>query len=110
MQLKTFKKLTGINVISETRAKNMYGAWNKHFLSSEIKVFMFKFYNNTLGTNLRVSKFNYEINPECTFCSINGPHPASREDFAHLFFHCPTTKKIIQEFFDKYMTIQVPEC
>ena len=27
-----------------------------------------------------------------------------------LVFHCPTTKKIIQEFFDKYMTIQVPEC
>ena len=71
---------------------------------------MFKFYNNTLGTNLRVSKFNYEISPECTFCSINGPHPASREDFVHLFFHCPTTKKIIQEFFHKYMTIQVPEC
>ena len=109
-QFKTFKKLTGINAISENRAKNMFGAWNKQFLSSEIKVFMFKFYNNTLGTNLRVSKFNYEISPECTFCSINGPHPASREDFVHLFFHCPTTKKIIQEFFHKYMTIQVPEC
>ena len=71
---------------------------------------MFKFYNNILGTNLRVSKFNYEINPECTFCSINGLHPASQEDFSHLFFHCPTTKKIIQDFCDKYMTIQVPDC
>ena len=71
---------------------------------------MFKFYNNILGTNLRVSKFNREKNPECTFCSISGPFPANREDFSHLFFHCPTTKKIIEEFFDKYMTIQVPDC
>ena len=104
-QLKTFKKLTGITEISEIHAKNLYGAWNKHFLSSEIKVFMFKFYNNILGTNLRVSKFNHEKNSECTFCLISGPFPANREDFSHLFFHCPTTKKIIQEFFDKYYEI-----
>ena len=58
LQLKTYKKLTHIADITENRAKSMYGAWNKLFLSSEIKVFLYKFYNNILGTNLRVSKFN----------------------------------------------------
>ena len=109
-QLKTYKKLTCIVDITENRAKSMYGAWNKLFLPSEIKVFLYKFYNNILGTNLRVSKFNRETNPECTFCSINGPFPVPREDFSHIFFNCPSTKKIIEEFFDEYMTISFTTC
>ena len=92
-QLKTYKKLTCIADITENRAKSMYGAWNKLFLSSEIKVFLYKFYNNILGTNLRVSKFNRKTNPECTFSAINGPFPVPREDFSHIFFNCPSTKK-----------------
>ena len=67
---KACKKLTNITEITEIRAKSLYGAWNRIFLPAEIKVLLFKFYNFILGTNLRVSKFNHEINPECTFCSI----------------------------------------
>ena len=88
----------------------MYGAWNKLFLPSEIKVFLFKFYNNILGTNLRVSKFNRETKPECTFCPINGPFPVPREDFSHIFFNCPSMKKIVIDFFEEYMTINVTTC
>ena len=88
----------------------MYGAWNKLFLPSEIKVFLFKFYNNILGTNLRVSKFNRETKPECTFCAINRPFPVPREDFSHIFFNCPSMNKIVVDFFEEYMTINVTTC
>ena len=73
-------------------------------------IFLFKFYNNILATNLRVSKLNRETNPECTFCAINGPFPVPREDFSHIFFNCPSTKKIVDDFFDEYMTINVTTC
>ena len=57
-----------------------------------------------------MSKFNCETNPECTFYAINGPFPVPREDFSHIFFNCPSTKKIIEEVFDEYMTISFTTC
>ena len=109
-QLKTYKKITGIENMTEIRAKSLFGAWNQHILGSDNRVFLFKFYNNILGTNLRVSKFNRDINRECTFCTLSKSFPAPREEFAHIFYFCPHSEKIIREFFSKYTTIKLPDC
>ena len=34
----------------------------------------------------------------------------AREDFAHIFYFCPHSEKIIKEFFSKYTTIEMPDC
>ena len=109
-QVKTFARLTGSVNTDIRRLKSMMGAWNNNFLPGKIRIFLFKFYNNILGLNSRVAKFNREKDPSCTFCSISNLRPAKQETFAHVFYYCETTNKLLTEFFKRYFTINLPEC
>jgi hypothetical protein len=60
-------------------------------------VFKFKYYNNILGLNTRVTHFNADVNAACTFCSITGPWPAASETMLHLFFYCPYVAKLFKK-------------
>ena len=81
----------------------------KKILPGKICTFPFKFYNNSLGLNSRVAKFNNTVDPGCTFCSLTNTRPVCKESFAHLFYYCNTTNKIIAEFFQRYFTINIPD-
>ena len=72
-------------------------------LNNKIHTFLFKFYNNILGLNSRVAKFNNAIDPSCTFCTANKLFPT--ESFSHLFYYCPTTNKLLSTFLAHYFTI-----
>ena len=109
-QVKTFLRLTETENLEISRIKNMMGSWNYSFLPSKIRTFLFKFYNNILGLNSRVAKFNQNTDPSCTFCSINNLRPAPKESFTHLFYYCETTRKILAEFFARFFTIVTPKC
>ena len=84
--------------------------WSRHFLDSKTRDFIFKFYNNILGINQRVNKFNPATCPSCTFCSISNTLPAPLETFRHIFYDCPSVKKILYAFFNKFMNILLVEC
>ena len=107
-QVKTFLRLVGTQNIESTRLKNMMGAWNNNFIPGKIRTFLFKFYNNILGLNSRVAKFKRTTDPSCTFCSLTNCRPTERETFAHLFFYCETTSRILAEFFNRFFTIEMP--
>ena len=109
-QIKTFLKLIYSENISHSRLKSLIGGWDNSFLPGKIRTFLFKFYNNILGLNSRVAKFNVDTDPSCTFCSLQNHRPAEKETFAHLFFLCNTTNNIIREFFNRYFTIEPPNC
>ena len=96
------------STFEETRIKSMFSSWSKIYYNNQQKTFLFKMYNNILGLNIRVSKFNREISPECTFCTIEKRHPTEREHFIHLFYYCPTTASILAKWFGKYSTSPVP--
>ena len=64
-QIKTFLKLTNSENISHSRLKSLIGGWDNSFLPGKIRTFLFKFYNNILGLNSRVAKFNVDIDPSC---------------------------------------------
>ena len=66
-------------------------------------------FQQQLGLNSRVAKFNNTVDPGCTFCSLTNTRPVCKESFAHLFYHCETTNKIIAEFFQRYFTINTPD-
>ena len=108
-QVKTYANLTGTVNTLLIRVKCMLGAWNNFSLPGKIRTFLFKFYNNTLGLNSRVAKFNNTVDPGCTFYSLSNTRPVCKESFSHLFYHCETTNKIIAEFFQRYFTINTPD-
>jgi hypothetical protein len=86
--------------------KHFYLGWARNFLSSEIKTFLYKYYNNVLGFNYRIAHFLPEREPECTFCIIKKNFPAERETPRHIFWSCPTTENIIHLFFAAVTVVQ----
>jgi hypothetical protein len=73
--------------------------WTTNYLPNKFKEFHFKFHNNLIGLNSRVSHFNQYINPECTFCTKRKWLPAQRETLRHLFYDCPEVNPIYLYFF-----------
>ena len=98
-QYKTFCKLTENEEISEIRAREIFSDWNAigSSSSSRFKIFLFKQCNIILGLNLRVSKFNREIEPTCTFCNAAKKFPAPLETFSHIFFFCEVINPIVTQ-------------
>ena len=108
-QVKTFARLTGSKNTELNQIRCMMSAWNNSFLPGKIRTFLFKFYNNILGINSRVAKFNLLNDPSCTFCSTKNFWSAEKETFAHLFYYCETTSSALREFLIRNFTINVPE-
>jgi len=102
-QFKSFCKATNTNCESEIRIKANISLWNSFSFPNRFRVFLFKFYNNLLGTGNRIFHFNREVNVQCNFCVKNFCLPAPVESFEHVFFHCPYVYRIIKEFTDKYI-------
>ena len=75
-------------------------------MRNEIRTFIFKFYNNTLGYNYTVAKFVANVDPHCTFCTLTQHHELARETPLHLFYECQTTDNIIGAFFRHIRGVQ----
>jgi hypothetical protein len=69
-----------------------------------MRVFLFKYYGNTLGINSRITHINPEINGGCTFCTLAGelPPPPS-ETFAHIFFDCRFVYEVLEKAIRKFL-------
>jgi hypothetical protein len=93
--VQSFFEIVGIPVPDPSQLRKCWGFWNKNYLGNKCREFLFKFYNNILGTNERVSKFVQGHNPECTLCEISKePRPRQAESFCHVFFSCAYSSKI----------------
>jgi hypothetical protein len=101
--VRTYLRTVDVETLSSRRASNIMSNWNKNFLPSSIRVFIFKFYNSMLGLNCRVSHFNPGINASCTFCDDRKLLPAPKETMEHLFYYCPLVHKLIIGFCTKYL-------
>ncbi len=115
-QTTTFATVSG----SVTPPNDIYGsiisAWAKNAISNRFRTFLFKFYNNILGLNTRVSHFDNNVNRKCTLCTINQhslfiytnpgtvPVPVPDETFRHLFLDCPLTKDLHSDFINEFFT------
>jgi hypothetical protein len=98
----SFCLLTHSNPPSEDTVGTWLELWNRGGLSNRIKTFLFKFYNNILGLNTRVSHFVVDQNRGCTFCDGTGT-TVPDETFIHLFMECPTTFDWHNQFLRKYL-------
>jgi hypothetical protein len=90
----TFFRLLNTEIFDETLLKKSWGMWNHTFFLNFQREFLFKYFNNILGINARVSKFVAGHPSECTFCIASGePLPIYTEGFVHLFFECQYSEK-----------------
>jgi hypothetical protein len=97
----TFFRITG-TVASEALVKLLLGMWSRHYLPNKIREFSFKFLNNTLAINTRLSHYVQNRQRGCTLCTIENRVPVPDETFIHLFFDCIATRKIHERFFSLY--------
>jgi hypothetical protein len=87
-----FLELTGTNFPGEKQYGSIISLWNGQGITNRAKVFLFKFYNNILGINTRLSHFVQNLSRGCTFCQLAGVNPVPDETFIHLFLECSTVR------------------
>jgi len=80
-------------VHSPETEKCLYSLWNTHFLNNETRSYLYKLANNLTKTNSHISKFDVNMSEYCKNCKENDSE--IKEDFNHIYFECPTTKKLI---------------
>jgi len=106
-QVKSFCKTTGTEIDVAKRVKSNLSSWNYFYLPNRIRVFLFKFYNNLLGTGSRLAHFNRNSDIQCHFCVKNNNLPAQIESFSHIFFDCPFVARVIAKFSEKYFNFEM---
>jgi len=83
-------------IIGLDLSRYLNGKWNTSYYSNSFRVFLFKFYNNSLGYNYMVSRFVGNVEPYCTFCLQENETPL------HLFFTCRYIEPILNEYFMRF--------
>jgi hypothetical protein len=87
--VKTFTDLVGTGTPNNDVLRACWGEWQKSFYGNRCQEFLYKFRNNILGTNQRVSHFVNNHPAECSICVVNKePFPIQAETFTHVFFEC----------------------
>jgi hypothetical protein len=98
-----FRDLTQISLPSKEILGTRVSLWNLSGITNHVRTFLFKFFNNILGLNTRISHFVPGQSRDCTFC-LGTFGPISEETFIHLFYECPTTTDWHEKFLRKYVT------
>ncbi len=100
----TFMRASGLTFTDPVSYGIRISLWGTRGVSNRIKTFLFKYFNNILGINTRLSHFVANRNRGCTFCKIKNtavpvqvpislPVPIPDESFEHLFYGCMTTRE-----------------
>jgi len=100
----TFHNITETGNVVIATIKNAMSFWNFSAQKNTIRDFCFKFMNNQLGLNTRVSHFVPNHSRTCTFCVLRNDNNVSDESFLHLFFDCQTTKALHVKLIAKHFS------
>jgi exonuclease III len=100
--LKKFGSLIQVPIDNSINSFTINQSWSCVAMSNRYREFLFKFFNNLLGINSRVSHFNNNVNEACTFCTIKQIFPSPRETFLHLFYDCNEVQDLLSKFENKY--------
>jgi len=100
----TFHTLTTTVLPNKNILGNRISMWTRSRLNNRVRTFIFKFYNNLLGLNTRLSHFVINQSRNCAFCT-GTQDPVPDETFLHLFFDCPATRQWHDSFLAKYIIL-----
>ena len=96
--VRTFERNCGVLDVDSDTKKCLLGFWSNNFLPMDLREFSFKFFNNSLGTNQRLSNFIPGRAPGCSFCTLKNHGPIPIETVVHLFFDCDSVQPIMNWF------------
>jgi hypothetical protein len=105
----TFAGLINLPAPVGLKLETCIKSWNMSCLNSALKVFIFKFRNNTLPLSNRVANFDRDVDPNCSFCRMRDPDSEARESLAHCFFDCESVHDIIFRLSHTLFDIRDPE-
>jgi hypothetical protein len=100
----TFHNLTQVTLPPDKILNSRISIWNTNGLTNRARTFLFKFYNNLLGLNTRLSHFVANQSRNYTFCS-GTVDPVPDETFLHLFIDCPVSMSLQNQFLSKYILL-----
>jgi hypothetical protein len=100
---KTFILVSGSVFPGEQQYSKRISLWNISGIPNRIRTFLFRFYNNILGINTRLSHFVPNQSRACTFCTIVNIQQNADETFSHIFYDCPTVRSWHNKFFERYL-------
>ena len=96
--VRTFERNVGVFDVDSYTKRCLLGFWSHNFLPMDLREFSFKFFNNSLGTNQRLSNFVPGRAPGCSFCTLKNNGPIPTETVIHLFFDCDSVQPIMNWF------------
>jgi hypothetical protein len=104
-QVKTFFRVTNLdlNPTEDIIIKQNLAIWSYVNISNDLREFIFKFFNNSLGLNTRVSHFVADTGRNCTFCVLKNILNED-ETFEHLFYSCTQTSGIRDRLLGEFWT------
>ena len=99
IQLKTVLNTYVLGHFPETKQNEYLNTWFLSFLPACLKEFALLHTSNKIILNDRRAKFQ-NISNECSFCKrFPSTIQIPVETFSHLYFECPFSKKIADEYF-----------
>jgi len=101
--VKSFYRITGIPADDDHAKEKNFGGWNVNQFTNQMRDFIFKFTNNCLPLNTRLSHYVPGKTRGCTFCEIATYRPGPDESFTHLFANCPNIQEWQRNFARAYI-------
>ena len=93
-----YAELTG-TIIGSEAAGILNSMWGLSYLHNNLRTFIFKLHNNTLGLNNRVAHFVRGHPNTCTFCDLTNEPEENIESIGHLFFECRHVENLISSYY-----------
>ena len=92
-------------IVNGSQAAFLNSLWTNNFFNNNMKTFLFKFHNNTLGYNSAVAHFVRGQSPDCTFCNIARDGNIKTETGVHLFYECTYASTVIDSIFSRVTNV-----
>jgi hypothetical protein len=87
-------------IIDGSQSELLNSLWTLNYFNNNMKTFLFKLHNNTLGYNNAVAHFVRNLSPNCTFCYLTGEADINAETGSHLFYDCVHVSGVIDFIFN----------
>jgi hypothetical protein len=99
--VKSFQRISNVVVNDVEIFMTVHSIWDNKGLNNQMREFSFKFFNNLLGLNTRVSHFINNRDRKCELCKRDKVINPDDETFVHLFSRCNVAKTFKKGLIDR---------